>query len=390
MTSTPSALPEGSVLLHIGPYKTGSTALQSSLFTTRDQFEPFGVYYPGPWRRAAEEGWSVLRWSPRGRPPPPPLSMWKDFAADIRAHSSHRVCVSTEDFAATSAVRAQEIVEDLGGDRVHVAMVARRLDRLLPSAWQERVKSHETRSYEQWLREVLDDPESQAHKAFWRSHDVARVADQWLPVVDPERFHVILMDDTDPGLLSRTFESWLGLPAGILRPPRTNNASLSANACELMRQVNMTFKEREWPDEVYHRLVYQGSIRTMVRAERSEHDEAIPFLPAWAETRIMELSEQRARDLDRLGLQVLGDRESLMPAPRTVGGASAAQPETISIAQAQAALLGAVEVAVNQFRDAEAAGSLESYGGRELLSTALRRIPRAAKRVLGRRAPTDD
>ena len=44
-------LPEGAVLLHIGPYKTGSTAIQQALFDQRDVLAEHGVLYPGRWRR---------------------------------------------------------------------------------------------------------------------------------------------------------------------------------------------------------------------------------------------------------------------------------------------------------------------------------------------------
>ena len=38
----------------------------------------------------------------------------------------------------------QAIVDDLGRDRVHVLVVVRAYDRLLPSSWQQRVKSTES------------------------------------------------------------------------------------------------------------------------------------------------------------------------------------------------------------------------------------------------------
>jgi hypothetical protein len=90
-------LPEGAILLHIGPYKTGTTAIQQALFDRRHELAAHGVLYPGTWRRLFREGHSLMEWAPRGRPVPPP-SVWDEFAAGIRDRDDVRVCLSTEDF----------------------------------------------------------------------------------------------------------------------------------------------------------------------------------------------------------------------------------------------------------------------------------------------------
>lgn len=385
-------LPEGSVLLHIGPYKTGSTALQGALFDARDRFAPHGVYYPGRWRRAAQPGWSVLRWSPRGRPAPKPLSFWKAFAADVRAHAEAgmRVCVSTEDFGATSARRAAEIVEDLGGERVHVVAVARRLDRLLPSAWQERVKGFDRRTYDAWLREVLGHQPSPARKAFWRSQDMVGTVDRWTGVVPPDRFCVVPTDDSDRALLFRLFETLLGLPAGMLTVPEATNASLSSNACELLRRVNAAFEDEGWSDVLYNATIYRGAVQEMLAAGRSPLDEAIPALPGWARDRVSELSERRVAGLLDSGVRMLGD-PAILRVPATALGGSAGDdpqpPQQLSMDQAAAALVGAVRGAAERVARTEAERDrrgvpAESLGTRELVRLTGRRVAQATRRRL--------
>lgn len=347
-------LPEGSVLLHIGPYKTGSTALQGALFAARGEFAAHGVHYPGSWRRAAQEGWSVLRWSPRGRPAPRPRAFWESFAADVRsrAEAGLRVCVSTEDFAPASAARASEIVSDLGGDRVHVVAVARRLDRLLPSAWQERVKGFDRRTYDAWLREVLGDRPAPARKAFWRSQDLLRTIDHWVPAVTPDRFLVIPTDDSDRSLLLRLFEALLGLPAGMLVVPETTNSSLSANSCELLRRVNERFEAEGWSDELYNATIFRGAIQEMAGAGRPDLDAPIPPLPGWARELAADRSERRATRLLASGVRLLGRPETLL-VPRSdpdgvAPGATEPIPERLSLDQAAAAVIGAVRGAAER------------------------------------------
>jgi len=385
------------VLLHIGPYKTGSTALQSSLFAARSEFAEHAVYYPGRWRRAAQQSWSVLRRSPRGRPPPKPVKFWKSYAADIRAHSDMRVCVSSEDFGPIREFRAREVVEDLGGQRVHVVAVARRLDRLLPSAWQERVKGHDSRTYETWLREILEDESSSANTAFWRSHDIAKMTAEWLPVVGPERFHVIVADDTDRNLLNRVFESLLALPEGLLKPAEVTNSSLSANACELIRRINQTFDDEEWTDEQYHATVYKGAIAEMISAGRAPSDMPIPRLPDWARGRVVELSHKRIDDLAATGVQVIGEPIDLIPpADQESDPGDTATPSVISIDQATAALIGAIRGAVRRESTIQATGSdeipslgsgsevtdLSMVPARALIGATLQRVPQRFDRFI--------
>ncbi|MBB2893816.1 hypothetical protein [Flexivirga oryzae] len=52
-------LPEGSLLLHIGPSKTGSTAIQIAFDQVRDQLGQYGVGYSTTFRRVLKPGWAV-------------------------------------------------------------------------------------------------------------------------------------------------------------------------------------------------------------------------------------------------------------------------------------------------------------------------------------------
>ncbi|MCW2852073.1 MAG: hypothetical protein JWM84_1737, partial [Nocardioides sp.] len=59
--------------------------------------------------------------------------------------------MSDENFARAESPVMERIVTELGGPEGHVVAVARRLDRLLPSVWQERVKSGHAGDFETWL-----------------------------------------------------------------------------------------------------------------------------------------------------------------------------------------------------------------------------------------------
>lgn len=344
-------LPEAAVLLHIGPYKTGSTAIQQALFDQRDVLAEHGVLYPGRWRRLFREGHALMQWAPRGRPVPP-MSVWDEFAAGVRARSDVRVCLSTEDFGRLrNADRSRKIVADLGADRLHIIAVARAYHRLMPSHWQERVKSHERRSYDEWLRELLEGDDSlEAHRSFWTSHDVEAMGSRWLDVLPPDRFTLVVTDDSDRELLPRTFEQLLGLPTGLLTPAQSTNASLSMNAVEMLRRVNREFAERAWPDREYVRLIQEGMVRELQTAGRSVGDVPVPALPGWARPLVAERSERRVETIARLGINVVGDPSCLLLPDQPAADAADLGPDRISIDAAALAVSGVVSGALQRQR----------------------------------------
>jgi hypothetical protein len=332
-----------------------------------------------------------MRWAPRGREVPPP-SVWDDFAAGIRARAE-RVCISTEDFGRLrNPDRARQIVTDLGADRVRVLAVARAYDRLLPSHWQERGKSTERLTYDEWLHQVFEGDDTQAaHRSFWTSHDIERMATQWLEVLPPERFTVVVSDDSDRLLLSRTFERLLDLPDGLLAPTGTANRSLSANAVEMVRLVNQAFADHGWSDRHYRALVRRGVVAGLQTAPGSPYDVAMPALPDWVRPLVTERSRARIEAIRSLGIRVVGDLDRLLPAGNeTTGDTAAPTPSTISIELAAAGLVGALEASMRErparsgardrARVEPSSPGLSEVGGRMIVGELGRRLRRRLRR----------
>lgn len=354
MSHEPMLLPEGACLLHIGPYKTGSTAVQSAMHNARPQLAEHGVVYAGRGTRDRRAGWAVMGRKPRGRDVPR-IEEWQALVDEVRTAESHRVCVSNEDFARLGQTYVDRIADDLGRDRLHVVAVARRFDRLLPSQWQERVKCHETASYPTFLREVLD-PASQhhVHRAFWASHGIEGMVERWGAAVGAENVTVVVSDDSDRTLLLRTFEVMLGLPREFLKLDEKSNPSLPINGVEFLRRLNERFDaEDALTDWAYFHLIQRGAIPRMKYAPRSSSDQRIPPLPAWAEERVAELSRERVEALARLGVNVVGDPTVLLTAPAADPSARLPEPpDTISLDLAAKAVEGVVEATLKAQREA--------------------------------------
>lgn len=315
------ALPEGSHLLHIGPQKTGSTAIQAALHHARDVLREHGVVYPGPGMRPAEAAAAGLGFPlPRGAAAPRKRA-WRDLLAQVSAADALRVCVSHEAFGRATDEQAEQVVRHLGGDRPHVLAVARRYDRLMPSQWQQRVKAGDVRDYETWLRVILSDRVLEEYA--WVPHDTPRLVERWARYVGPENVTVVVSDDADRDLLPRTFERLLDVPEGTLRSVEgRGNRSLTYPEVELLRRVNQVFRDNRWSERDYFSLVKKGLVPQLVRAPAPEGPR-IPDLPDWARERVAELSDRRVEGLNRTGVRVVGDLEALRV---DVGAARAGAP----------------------------------------------------------------
>jgi hypothetical protein len=300
-------VPEGARLLHIGPQKTGTTAIQVAMAEARDAMVAHGAYYPEGDHRRRKAGWAL---GLPGGPVDTPISHWDDLVAEVRAAGPLRVCVSDENFARAEPEVVDRIVGELGGSEPHVVAVARRLDRYLPSQWQERVRAGSvTDTFVDWLRDVLDPRStSREHHNVWMGHDTAALVARWVARVGPERFTLIVADESDHGQLIDVFQELLGLPPGTLElHPDRSNQGFGLVETELVRRMRAAFRRQGWTFAEYNELIRRGVQRRFrAREDRAPGPRHAP-LPGWALDRIRELSEQRAQALPGLGVRVVGD-----------------------------------------------------------------------------------
>ena len=342
----PAALPEGSVLLHIGPYKTGTTAIQRSLHQHRADLALHGVLYPGSSPRQRRASWAAVGRAPRGAEPVG-RQAWRKMLSEVESAGARRVVVSSEDFTSARPDAVRTIVDDLGRDRVHVVMVIRPLDRLLPSSWQQRVKSaRETLALDDWLREVLESPRGWKGPTFWKNQGVDNLVERYAAVVPRDRITIIVSDESDRAQQMRTFEALLDLPSGLLTPGDHQNTSLSLDRTELLRRVNVLADERGWSDSTRRSLIHGGMLRDLRRTPAEPGEQLIPGLPAWAVDRVAELNRERAEQVRASGCRLVGDPATLAAPPQ--GGSAEPLPERVSLSLAAAAVAGVVDAVLRR------------------------------------------
>lgn len=338
----PAPIPPASLLFHIGPPKTGSTALQHSFDDSRETLAAHGVHYAGEHYRPRRAGWALLGYAPQGRTQPP-IGAWERLVAECAEHRDVRVCLSNEDLARLTDEGVDRAVHDLGAERLHLVYVVRPLAALLPSQWQEEVKARSVLGYDDWLRETLQsDVEHGVARRVWQPQDVAAIVARWRRHLRTDQITLICADPDDRELLPRSFEELLDLPHGTLAPdPHRSNQSLSYPEVELVRAVNEYAVADGWTGREYWRLVQSGLLRSLASAPRPAGARRIPPMPEWAKPLLQEWCATQHRAVTTSGVQVIGDPERLFWAPPVDADDGAARTITeVPLGVAAAAIAG--------------------------------------------------
>ena len=344
MTQRSLLLPDDAVLLHVGMFKTGTTAIQGALFRARPQLAEHGVLHAGETRNPMQAVLAFRGQQMPGKPPPRP-EQWDSLVAQVAAAANQRVVVSSEFLGTAGVETGRRAVQLLGGPRVHVVVTLRPLAKMMPSQWQQYVRSRATTSsYDDWLDGMLRKPPyKRPTPSFWNRnhHDV--LVERWGSIVGPENLTVIIVDEADRNFLMRTFEDLLGLPAGLLVADRdTENRSMTLAETELVRQINVEFKNRGWSDELYRRMVLKGIGFQMQTHRTPDVDEPRITTPQWALDRVAEIGAAAADKISTLGVRIVGDISTL-GAPRLADESrGAGAPATLPIDAAREAVIGAI------------------------------------------------
>lgn len=339
-------LPEDALLLHVGPHKTGTTAVQSAFFAASSTLREHGVRYPGRSRTPIQAVVAVTGHGPMLGEPPLDISDWERFVASIPGRG--RVVVSSEFFADAVGDAVDRVVTDLGRDRVHVVVTLRPLDKIAPSQWQQYVQNGSVSSLRRWLKKTLreDDPNG---SGFWRRHRHDVLVQRWVDVVGPDRVRVVVVDDDRRSTLLRTFEAMVGLPEGVLEPePDRLNRSLTLPEVELVRSLNREFRSRSWSPRDYRHFVRVGVARAL-KAQPPDPGAPGLVLPRWAVERLRAISTDVVANIRASGVEVVGDLDALR-VPRPGRDTPDRIPKTVPVPSdvAARAVAGAVEAAMQE------------------------------------------
>ena len=309
------ALPEDAILVHIGPHKTGTTAIQSILAHSRPMLREAEIYYPGKYTAQHRAAMALRQYRQGGHAAgaPPPYTEWEGLAQKV-AQTPHRAVLSSEFLAEADASARASLVHGLGPERVHLVAAARNPAMMAVSTWQQVVRTFgRATSLEGWLEENFRRAdETMTTSAFWARADTATLVARWAEVVPADRITVIVIDENDRRLLPATFEQLLGLPDGALADQRTPfaNRGLSSVEAALVARIVEALESRLSYEE-YKRTMRGGVIRRLLESRQPGPDEGKTQLPGWAlEHAALEADRISAR-LQQMGVRIVGDLGSL-------------------------------------------------------------------------------
>lgn len=306
--TTEAVLPEGTRLLHIGPHKTGTTALQAALWNARPALLAQSVRHVGRSKNPSSAARSVVdQPSPYSTDKPPSIGDWHALLREFRRASEARVVVSSEFFAWAKPDAIKRIADEIDPARIQVAVTVRQLAKVIPSMWQQNVQAGAVTPFGDWLNGVVDE----SNRSFWHLERHDALIDRWSAVVGLDRMTVVVADDREHDVLLRSFEGLLGLADGTLVGALDyTNRSLTMPEAEAVRAFNVLFKEEGLPLDLHARTMRFGAAQHMKQRVPPE-DEPRVALPAWALEPIAAIQQEIVDNIRAAGVRVLGDLDVL-------------------------------------------------------------------------------
>ncbi|WGY02585.1 hypothetical protein QI633_02240 [Nocardioides sp. QY071] len=373
------SLPDGSRLLHIGMPKTGTTALQHSLWAARAALEQHGAHNVS--RRAHERKVAITAagnvrsyWGAEHE-------RWQQLAHEFRTSTARRTFWSSESLSLAQPDRIRGLREELGPS--YVVCTIRALAPQLASRWQQGLRRAHTQPLDDWLRTTFaEEPLGGVGAGFvpgqpLRRLNPRRVLQDWGAAFGEENLVFVVLDPTDHAWLLRAFESLLGVPQ-LLEPSPSRNLSLPMPEAEMLRHFATAYREHGGDLDAW--MATAGDTR---RIKLRSVVEAAPRhqtvrVPRWAAERANEYVAEWVEALESSGARVLGDVRHLSSDPAS-HPVEVEVPEVVDVASAGRMMEAYFRVALTlapQSPAATPARSLDAVSGRAIVAELRRRILR--------------
>ena len=324
---------ERSVLIHIGPRKTGTTAIQAAFASRRDELRTLGVVYPTTPKtnqhfRAANRLMGRRQMWEEDHEGAVAEAPWQALVAEIG--DAPFGVVSTEILSQARQHHVRRIVDSFGGRAPTIVITYRPFEELLSSTWQQLVKEGLREPLDAWSRRTVVERPEDSDAPFPRVLDLASLVETWGGVVGADNVAIVLVDRTKPTAIFDAFQQLLALPEGFLTPEDTDSRkrSLSAQEAELLRLIN-TLLPRDANSLKQQRQLRGVVARWLDRHPPSAHDTRLE-LPEDVVIQARARTDQMIGELRSTWDQVtvFGDLETLVSTGPTAKG-DAQPPATV-------------------------------------------------------------
>ncbi|WP_062467526.1 hypothetical protein [Demequina maris] len=339
-------IPDGATLLHIGAPKTGSTALQSAASKLRRELSAHGVSYPLRGLNH-QRGTSFLigRTAEAWGGAHAKQEWWHELRDAISSKPDQRKLVSFEVICEADVDAVRNVRAQMDGD-VHIAIVVRSFASLLPSMWQQWIKTGYAGTLDDFLQSALrEDPVVRigGSDAFHRNDGRGLVA-RWCEVFGAENVTVVVLPNGGPSPLFAAFESMLGLPDGLLATAPVDghdtNRGMTVPEAGFALQVNGYLEREHAQRQDLRQLLWMGSYDRLLARRLPSQGEPRLALPEWAQEACRRAGELLVTDIVESGARIVGDPAHLVANARTMPNDALDAPVTVDTAIALETLTG--------------------------------------------------
>jgi hypothetical protein len=350
-------------VLHVGFHKTGTTAIQTSMYEARTELAKANITYLYARARAHHQAaWSLSQrmwgWKDRGGTKTSPKH-WQKFAKQVNRLPGTAVA-SSEFFSEIGPAEIQKIRNDIKVADVQIVFTLRPLVKMLASSYQQYLKYGVKATYEEWLHAQLDEPgKTKMTPSFWQRNFHGDSIANWAKVFGAQNITVMVVDETEPDLLYTEFNKFLSLPAGFLKPAETGgNRSLNVEEIEFLQAVNKQFpKDRDWSD--YTMFIRESAIKALTDSKMPEGSKKL-LTPGWAQEIAKNLTEQSVQKIRESQVKVIGDLDTL---------AMASVPEGLDVPSGSMSINTAVQALLSIDQ-----GVIRKFRWRKLVIEVVRRL----------------
>ncbi|MCX6402596.1 MAG: hypothetical protein NT032_01435 [Actinobacteria bacterium] len=321
------------LVIHAGFLKTGTTALQASMNLKQYALLKQGVFYPrvvDP-RVAVEADHHFAALALIGKPEGwraeesendfEPIETWNDLRNQLNGYKGTSI-FSSEMLCELLVPQIQKVKDETKALEKDVIFTIRPLVKILPSAYQQKIKFGQIKvSYETWLEQVFDPKrESSASNQFWLRHDYPAVLQRWIDVFTNEHVGLVVADENNRDFIFETFNQLLKLEKGTLRQFKNvgTNRSLTMDEGALLKEINRLYRrDRDWTD--YKIFIREGAAKFLTDSESKNPDAKKLLTPQWAIDAANETTKRHISAIKELKIYVLGNLDSLADASVPAG-----------------------------------------------------------------------
>jgi hypothetical protein len=221
------------VFVHVGSPKSGTTYLQTRLWTNRGPLRERGLLLPGAklfdHNRASIEVRGAAGLDPKSAP------VWHRFLRRAAGFAGD-LLLTNEWFVLSTAEQRRALVRSVGPERTHVIVTARNAVRLVPAAWQETLKLGSGHDLDAFVTSLDGDD----GRWTWRALDPAEIVEAWSEHVPPDQVHLVTVpgDGAAPGELWDRFAAAAAFdPSGLDETRATANESLGVQVARWLQDA---------------------------------------------------------------------------------------------------------------------------------------------------------